>query len=272
MLKKITLAVLVTAGLSFNAHAVSTQKEYMDFFNKYDALNKAYDPALADLYTDDAKIYTIVQNPDDTEVQATLNGKKLKSLMDVGLKYAKSVGEADQYSNIRLENVASDTVKISADRYSLYKCQTDKSYYMIVKKDQQGVLKIIEELSKGPAESQCKAGAKEDIALQLAFAVKMSASSLPMKVDGDTLFESVTSEGKELTQIYKMINYKAGELDKVAFKQAIQPILLENLCRSDQSKRKMLDQGAVMIVKYKSSDDLPIATMRIDAASCNARS
>lgn len=272
MLKKTACAGFITALLSLNAYAVSTQKEYMDFFNKYDALSKAYDPAVADLYMDDAKVYVIIQNPDDTEVQVTLSGKKLKSLVGDAMSLAKKVGEVSQYSNIRLENISSDSVKILADRYSLYKCQTDKSYYMVVKKNPQGNLNIIEESSKGPSESQCKEGVKDDVALQLAFGVKMAASTLPKKVDGDTLFESVSSSGKELTQTYKMINFKAEELDKAAFKEAMQPMVLQHICRIDVSKKELLDKGAVMIVKYKSSDDVLIASMRVDAAACKALS
>lgn len=273
MLKKITVAVLITAGLAFNAHAVSNNKEYVDFFNKYDALNKAFDPAALDLYADDAKIYSTQIFPDGTENKMTMPISKIKALKNDAMNYAKQVGDIDQYSNIVIHGQGKDTgVKITADRYSLRKCVTDHSFYLIVKKNSQGNLVITESGAESPVESQCKDGMKEDIVLQLAMTVKILSDRLPIKVDGDTLFESVSSQGKELTLNYRIINFKAEELDKHALRDAMWPQIVEDVCRLDQSKRKMLDKGAVLIVKYKSSDGLPIISMTLDLDVCKASS
>lgn len=273
MFKRAVCTGLVAMLLSLNAHAVSTQKEYMDFFNKYDALNRTFDPAAFDLYADNAKFYMTQKLPDGSESRVSMPISNVKALKNDAMNYAKQVGDIDQYSNVVIKDQGDGAgVKITADRYSLRKCVTDHSFYLLVKKNSEGQLLISEAGAEIPFESQCKDGLKEDVALQLAMAVKMMSDKLPVKVDGDTLFESVSSSGKELIQTFKMINYKAEELDKAALREAMWPHIVEDVCRADLSKRKMLDKGAVLVLKYKASDDLPIFSMRLDSDVCKTAS
>lgn len=266
MLKKITVAVLVTAGLAFNAHAVSNNKEYVDFFNKYEALNKAYDSALADLYSDNAKAVITTIEPDGTETKITVPGKKLKSILKDTMDYSRQMGYQDQYSNIAIIPV-NDAVKITADRYSLTDCVTDHSFYLLVKKADDGKLYIMEEVSEEPLESKCEKGFKEDVALQIALIAKVTNQQLPMKIDGDTLFERVGAEDKELTYYYTLVNYTAAEANKEHAREVLQPRLIARTCKTAEMK-KLLDNGATFSWKYSSKDSLPLLKVTVDAESC----
>lgn len=260
---------LVATVLSFNAYAVSNNKEYMDFFNKYDALNKAYNPEVFDLYANNAKFFMSQMLPDGTETKIAMPVSKLKTLKIDAMNYAKQVGDIDQYSNIKVEN-ENGQVKITADRYSLRKCVTDHSFYLIVnKKNSAGEIQIIEAGAEIPVESQCKEGMKSDLDLQLAIAAKYANMNLPMKIDGDILVEKVTVQDKTIIYHYKMINFSVLEIDKELFKENVEANILSNACQ-DVNMKKLFEEGAAIAYQYSSKEDLPITLVKIDSKACNS--
>ena len=74
-MKFVSKIALLVCLLSFVACASTGQKQvtgqqqatnqkYMDFFKQYESLSHAFDPTVADMYSDEAMIHTIRKTPD----------------------------------------------------------------------------------------------------------------------------------------------------------------------------------------------------------------
>ena len=59
------------------------------FFNRFVALGRAYDPAVADLYADDATIQSVQRNADNTVRTLRLIGEPYKRLIRSGMPLAR---------------------------------------------------------------------------------------------------------------------------------------------------------------------------------------
>lgn len=124
------------------------------FFQKYIELGNAYDPELASLYSDNAKILSYRVYPHGTERSLEMEGVRWKQLLILSLPLAKAQGDKSTFSEVTItdEKVG---FKIKANRYSERKCYTDTGYYMIVQPKEDGRLEIIEEYMETQPQSDC---------------------------------------------------------------------------------------------------------------------
>jgi hypothetical protein len=146
-LKERKLKTVLTIGffLSFSISvALDASDEPQTFFNDYIRLGDAFDPAVADLYFDQALIHAYRVYPHGLERNMELSGVQWKQLVIQIMPLAKAQNDKSTFSNIRFTEI-NGGYKIKADRYSVRKCYTDTGYYMIVKPSENGNLKIIEE-------------------------------------------------------------------------------------------------------------------------------
>lgn len=158
---------LLVCLLSFIACASTGQRQatnqkYMDFFKKYVSLSHAFDPMVADMYSDEATIHAIIKMQDGVEQTLKINGSKWKELVVSSRKIRQKLGDKDEFSNIAIA-IDGDIAKITATRYSTIKCFMDDKYYMRVKTQRDGVLRIIEEFAETAVESNCKTTEKDDL-------------------------------------------------------------------------------------------------------------
>ena len=145
--KESKLRNLVKAGIgllfvfSINLHAGDKPT---DFFQRYVELGDAFDPSVANLYSDKAIIHAYRVYPHGLERNMEMTGAQWKQLITKVMPLAKSQNDKSTFSKVEI-NEFDGGFKIKADRYSVRKCYTDTGYYMVVKPDGNGSLKIFEE-------------------------------------------------------------------------------------------------------------------------------
>ena len=124
------------------------------FFSKYIELGDAYDPELANLYSDSAKIHTLRRYPQGFERSLELSGKQWKTIMIPAMPLAKIQGDRSIFSDIEI-SVTDTHTKVKATRYSVRKCYIDTGYYMLLQKQINGDYLIVEEYMETQPQSIC---------------------------------------------------------------------------------------------------------------------
>jgi hypothetical protein len=119
------------------------------FFKKYYALEQAFDPALADLYSNDARIENVRTYPNGTKKKMTLPATDYKKLIREVVPLAKSRGDTNKYFNITY-TLEGKNVRIKATRHSNLK-NYDSPISILITKNKNGIWLIIEELSESRA-------------------------------------------------------------------------------------------------------------------------
>ena len=152
-MKRYMQVILLTLGvLSFGAlaktkaPAVEPNAGARILFEQYASLEKAYDPAVADLYSDQALIKNRRTYPDGNVRTLELPATKYKGLIRASMPAAKAAGDYSTYSNVRFAPEG-DSVRVSATRYSVRK-KYSSQMSLLVARDNGGPWLIIEELGE----------------------------------------------------------------------------------------------------------------------------
>ena len=124
------------------------------FFERYLALDAAYDPAFIELYADETRIRSLRRYPSGQERMLELNGVQWKSALLNALSIAKLRGDRSEYKNPRYELVG-EKLRIRADRYSILKCYWDKGFSLTLGRRQNGSFFIEEQYFETQPESNC---------------------------------------------------------------------------------------------------------------------
>lgn len=90
---------------------------------------------------------------------------------------------------------------------------------------------------------------------------------LPTMIDNITQLNSVTLDGDSITYHLKVISYKASELDKKKFDDAIRPDLTKSVC-TDPKISVLLKDGYTLTYVYNSKDDQLITQVPIAYKDC----
>ncbi len=149
-----TVAAVMLTVIATCSQAATTSAEGRKFFDGYMQLNDAFDPAVADLYTDASNVKALRRYPGGTDRVIEIAGAQWRSLLVSSMPLAKAKGDLSRFTNIRAE-AEGDRVRVTADRYSVLKCYTDKNYYMLVAKDPTGRLYVAEEYFENQPQSDC---------------------------------------------------------------------------------------------------------------------
>lgn len=151
------LTILMTCALSASAIAgPSLEEDAKAFLARLAALGDAYDPALADLYADDAAIKAIRRYPGGQERVMELTGIEWKDLIRSAMPLARLQNDRSELREPEFE-VEGDRVKVKANRYSFRKCYLDTGYYVILERQSDRSLRIVEEYYGTQAHSDCQA-------------------------------------------------------------------------------------------------------------------
>ncbi len=246
--------------------AAVDKADYVNFFNDYQRLSSEFDASINTLYTDDAKIMGARKKPDGTEENMTIDGSRWKTIILSSMERAKQANDLNEYSNVAIE-VDGDQAKISASRYSNLNCFTDDRFYMIVKSTAANELKIVEQFTESAAKSNCE-GSDTDLSEFLQSTVKMINEQLPAAVDAETQLVKTSTEGKQLTYHYVLVNYTVETLTTDVATATLQPLVIQQSCNSP-NLRPILDQGGSLAYIYKGSDAVDIAKLDVDISACN---
>jgi ketosteroid isomerase-like protein len=150
-----TLTILVAFCISAPTFgAPDLEQEARQFLARYVALGDAYDVAVADLYSDDAVIRSYRRYPHGLERSLEMKGAQWKDLIRKVMPLAKAQNDRSEYKEPSFV-VGEGRVRIDAKRYSVRKCYWDPEYYLVVARQPDGSLKIIEEYSETQPQSDC---------------------------------------------------------------------------------------------------------------------
>jgi hypothetical protein len=134
------------SGVAQPAQDVHSTTKAEELFAAYDRLEHEFDPAIADLYADDAVIRNKRTYPTGEVREMTIPASKYKELLRTATPLAKARGDVSTYSNVTYTPEA-EGVRIKADRYSELK-KYHSPLSLLVKPSASGKWLIYEELSE----------------------------------------------------------------------------------------------------------------------------
>lgn len=135
--------ILACAGSTLAADSTAKAKE---LFERYVALEHAFDPATADLYSDDAKIQNTRSYPTGEKRTLTMPAPAYKKLIRGAMPLAKVRGDTSTYSDIKYAPEG-DRVRITCTRFSELK-KYSSPLSLLVGADKDGKWLIFEEVSE----------------------------------------------------------------------------------------------------------------------------
>ena len=137
------LALLAFGSAAFCA---SPQESAEALFKRYESLGSAYDVALADLYSDAARISNRRTYPSGEVRELSLPAAQYKDLIRAAMPLAQSRGDRSRFTDVRYET-SGDEVRITATRHSELK-QYASPLILVVGADASGEWLILEEHSE----------------------------------------------------------------------------------------------------------------------------
>jgi len=143
-MKHLLFALAVTM-LTLSSHAGPATNEAKQVFESYVDLERKFDPAVADLYSDDATIKNTRRFPDGTSRTMSLPAPKYKELLRKSMPVAKERGDTNKYSDVAYKEEGG-SVRITATRYSDLKKYSSPLSLLVAKKDDKWL--IVEEISE----------------------------------------------------------------------------------------------------------------------------
>ena len=134
------LPVTATAGDEPDARLVAAKT----LFERYVTLERAFDPAVADLYADSATVRNLRRYPTGQVREMKLEGARYKALILASLPMAKERGDLSVYTDVAYEVLATGEVAITATRYSELK-EYSSPLALRIAPQADGVWRIVEE-------------------------------------------------------------------------------------------------------------------------------
>jgi hypothetical protein len=113
----LVMLVISSGHATAQVPAPSSAEELWDQFVE---LGTGFDPALADLYADDAVIHLTRRYPNGRTRTLQLTGKEYKPMVRQAMPIARNRGDVDVYSNVQFEDLG-DRTRITATRYGTLK-------------------------------------------------------------------------------------------------------------------------------------------------------
>lgn len=135
-------------------HALADVESAERFFEVAVALAREYDARALDFYADDARMTLYRRVPEGMRKVTALTGAEFKALVPKIWPIARQRGERDSFSNIRV-SIAGGRATIRGDRYSEFRCYTDKDWFMVIERQVGGSYLIVEEQAVIQPEASC---------------------------------------------------------------------------------------------------------------------
>lgn len=153
----ITTLLLGTSAFAADAQSQTqpqsvTRAEAETFFKRMQEWNVNFDSRYPELYAADAKV-TGLHYSDKGDL--TITGAQWQQILTFTAFKAKQRNDSSTFSNIRYAKLG-DRMKITADRYMARKCNTDKSYTMVIGRQPDGQVLIEEETFDMGMDNLCK--------------------------------------------------------------------------------------------------------------------
>jgi hypothetical protein len=143
------MIALIGLSLAPTADARSVQpsiQEAQQLFRKFKQREAAFDPSLAALYSNYAKVYTLRRMKNGRVRPLSSSGREFKRNLRKTLALAKKRGDRNTYSRVRYLPEGR-SVRIRAMRYNRMK-QYSSPFTLLVGKDADGEWRIVEDISE----------------------------------------------------------------------------------------------------------------------------
>lgn len=121
----------------------AAERQAHALFDRFVELGETFDPAMADLYADTAKITNRRVLPDGTSREMAMPAPSYRTLLRRIMPAAKESNDIDRYSEVRY-TVEGDNVRIRATRHSVLK-DYSAPHMLLVGPDTDGTWRILEE-------------------------------------------------------------------------------------------------------------------------------
>jgi hypothetical protein len=139
----LTLLTLLAVVETSSRETDPPESRSQTFFARFVELAEAFDPAVADLYADEARIVSVRKYPNGAERTLEMRGVEYKSLIRSIIPLAKARRDTNTYIDISYQRQGS-RVWIRATRYSALK-QYSSPYALLVGPNPSGIWLIYEE-------------------------------------------------------------------------------------------------------------------------------
>ncbi|MCA9392884.1 MAG: hypothetical protein KC900_01665 [Candidatus Omnitrophica bacterium] len=266
LIPTVTLVAISCLSVCAATGANATQETKEEaFFNRFVELEHSFDPAVADLYTDDARIRTQRLQPDGRRNPMEMSGKQMKGLIGKVMPLAEQRGDISTYSDVRY-STEGNRVTIHATRYSAAKCYADPNYYLVIEDTGAGY-RIVEEFAESKVASDCPQAESPVLEEFLRLAKRHLDPQLPLMVDEDTRLDKIAIQDNTFQYRYTLVNDRATELNRDAFIEAMQPLLIAQSC-TVPNLRILVDQGATLSFFYKDKEGEPFAELAVSGEQC----
>lgn len=123
-------------------------------FARFIKLRNAFDPSIADLYANSAKITVFEAFSEGNPKPRTYSGAQWKSKLSGMMSKAKAHNDHNKYQEVRYQDQGRN-VEVRAKRYSNGSCYWDRTYTLVVGRDQ-GRYRILEEHIKIDPDAKCE--------------------------------------------------------------------------------------------------------------------
>jgi hypothetical protein len=151
-MRSLRLASVVCTAIALVAPALAADPmaEAKQLFATFVARVNAFDPAVADLYANDAKIENTRKYPDGTTQTVTVPAPKYKEMLRAAMPSAKQRSDTSDFLDVQYTKVG-EHVRIATTRFSNAKLEA-APLTLVVGPGSDGTWMILEELSESRPE------------------------------------------------------------------------------------------------------------------------
>ncbi len=150
----VLIASCVALGWPVAAQEPAQEEAARGFFDRYLRLGEAYDPAVAEMYSEAATIRVLRRYPQLPDRTMEMTGRQWKSLVSSAMPLAKAQGDRSTFTDVTI-SLQGTRARIDAERYSVLKCYVDSGYYMVIERQPDGTYLIVKEYLETQPQSDC---------------------------------------------------------------------------------------------------------------------
>ncbi|MEM6928145.1 MAG: hypothetical protein AAF602_14530 [Myxococcota bacterium] len=237
----------------------ATPKDARAFVERLFSLQKEFDPAVFELYADDA---TLRGEREGETFQMT--GAQFASFGAEGLAAAKETNDYSTYSKVKIKPDG-DGFRVTARRYSEYKCYRDDAFSLQLE-ERDGKLLVVDQFMSSVALSRCEPS--KQLSVQLEAIIASLDGRLPMALDDETRLDRVNVLGGALIYEMTLVNLESTELDLTQLRFQLARTAAGGACPVGSPLYSLSQAGATLRYVYTTKDGTVMPPIDITPGVC----
>lgn len=259
-----TFVALVVAGCATTTTSqVLPETPAERFMKRYQHLSDTYDPAIAELYADDAVLKTSYTRMSGEIVEMSFTGAQYKELVPKVSPLAKARQDRSELKDLRYEAIEGG-VRVRATKVSISKCYEDSGFILDLRNDGAGGFVIVGNFSNTQSRNMCP---DRDPVPMMQPLLQQVAGKLPLRLDENTRLDDLKADPLSLTYSYTLFGVNEAEFNVAAFSDGAAPGLLKQACVTPIF-RSILDNGAKLVYVYRYESGTELTTLAIAEGNC----